>query len=249
MSARSPKKAGTLGVVVARRKSKRLPDKVLRPLLDAPLVAWSVRAALASGLEHVIVSTEDGEIADTARRYGAEVPFLRPVALAEDFAEDQDIVLHALDAADRHFGRAHDRVVLLQATTPFVSPGDIDRCLERLESSGAGCVFTVRKVTEPPEWMFRATPDMRAERFSAGALAGQQQHAQKLPGYYLPNGAAYAMSAKALRAQNRVYCEPLFCVEMTAERSIDIDLPIDLVTAEAVGRHFGFSLAERAPVA
>ena len=241
-----PSRSGTLGVVVARRKSKRLPDKVLRPLLGAPLVAWCIRAALASSLERVIISTEDAEIAETAKRYGAEVLFLRPAALAEDFAEDQDIVLHALDAADRHAGRTHHTVVLLQATTPFVTAADIDRCLDRLHGGDAGCVFTVRKVSEPPDWMFTVTEDMRAEPFRAGPLEKERQHAQKLPRYFLPNGAAYAMRAEALREQKRVYCEPLSCVEMAAARSVDIDEELDLVVAEAVGRHFGFALTPRA---
>lgn len=235
------KRPGTLGVIVARRKSKRLPDKVLRPLLGAPLVAWPVRAALASSLCRVIISTEDREIADTAKQYGAEVLFLRPAALAEDFAQDQDIVLHALDAADQQTWQAHHTVVLMQSTSPFIWPSDIDSCLDRLNSVEAGCVFTVRKVREPPEWMFTATPAMQALPF-LGPLDQESQHKQKLAGYFLPNGAAYAMRADALRKQRRIYCEPLYCVEMPAERSFDIDEELDLKIAEAVGRHFGFSL-------
>ncbi len=76
----------SLGIVVARAASKRLPLKNLKPLLGHPMVAWSLRAALASRLDRVILSTEDERIAEVGQRYGADIRYRRPVALAEDFA-------------------------------------------------------------------------------------------------------------------------------------------------------------------
>ena len=234
----------SLGVIVARRRSKRLPDKVLKPLLDAPLIAYAVRAAAASRLDRVLVSTEDREIAETARRFGAEAPFLRPAPLAEDYAKDHEIVLHALDWAEADERRAYDAVVLIQPTTPFVLPRHIEACLEVIDASGANCCFTVRPVREKPHWMFVARPDGTAETLLDGQLEGARQYAQHLPPVFLPNGAAFAVSTPALREQRRIYATPLRMVEMEGERSVDIDEPFDLVLAEALGRHFGFTLTE-----
>src|SRR5262245_14661230 len=100
----------SLGVIVARGASKRLPRKNLRPLLGLPLVAWSVRAALASRLDRVVVTTEDPEIAEVARREGADVPFMRPEELAADYARSDDILLHALAATEADDGRGYDVV-------------------------------------------------------------------------------------------------------------------------------------------
>ena len=229
-------------MIVARRKSKRLPGKVLRPLLGHPLIAWMVSTATASSLERVIVSTEDAEIAEIARAYGAETPFLRPVALADDFAEDKDILLHAVNSVEQD-GKNYPYVVLMQATTPFLAASDIDRCLFMLDNTDAGCAFTARRVTEPPEWMFTVQQSMLAQAFVSGVLEKERQHAQNLPGYYLPNGGAYAIRTKCLRSQNRIYCDPLYVVETPQERSVDIDDEIGLAVAEIVGKKRGFDLA------
>ena len=93
----------SLGVVVARGQSKRLPRKMLRPLAGHPLVAYMARAALASGLDRVILSTDDDEIAAAAKSYGLEAPFRRPAELATDFATNDRVLLHALDWAESHF--------------------------------------------------------------------------------------------------------------------------------------------------
>jgi CMP-N-acetylneuraminic acid synthetase len=234
----------SLGVVVARRASKRLPDKVLRPLLGKPLLAYAVCAAAASRLDRVLVSTEDEAIAAVARRFGAEAPFLRPPHLAEDFAASHETLLHALDWAEADEAQLYDVVVLIQATTPFMLPRHIDACLEALRISDANCCFTARTVREPPHWMFVAKPDGAAETLLAGHLEGARQYTQNLPPVLLPTGAAFALRAAALREQRRIYAAPLRTAEMEVERSIDIDEPLDLVVAEAIGRHFGFGLVE-----
>lgn len=234
----------SLGVVVARRASKRLPDKVLKPLLGEPLIAYAVRAAAASRLDRVLVSTEDEAIAAVARRFGAEAPFLRPLRLAQDFAASHDTVLHALDWAEADEARSYDVVVLIQATTPFMLPRHVDACLDALQAGDANCCFTARTVREPPHWMFVAKPDGAAETLLAGHLEGARQYTQNLPPVFLPTGAAFAVRVAALREQRRIYATPLRMAEMEAERSIDIDEPLDLVIAEAIGRHYGFHLVE-----
>jgi CMP-N,N'-diacetyllegionaminic acid synthase len=232
----------SLGVIVARRASTRLPDKVLKSLLGTPLIGFATRAAAASRLDRVIVSTEDEEIAEVAQFYGAEFCFRRPIELAADYAEDHEIILHALDWAEQDAGQTYDVVVLIQSTTPFMLASHIDNCLDVLAASDANCCFTARAVREMPHWMFVARSDGSAETLLSGHLEGSRQHTQHLLPAFLPTGAAFAIRTEALRDQQHIYATPLRMSEMEESRSIDIDEPIDLVMAEAIGAHYGFSV-------
>ncbi len=234
----------SLGVIFARGSSKRLPRKNLKSLLGVPLVAWSLRAALASRIDRVIISTEDDEIAKVAKAYGGEAPFRRPAELTADYADSQAILGHALDWAVRNEGFAYDVVVLIQPTTPFVRPEDFDACLKVLEETDAACCFTAREVFEPPHWMFVRAEDGVVRPLISGTIHGEREQSQLLPDYYFPTGAAWAIRASAFREQNGVYCEPLRIVLMDDERSIDIDDTYDWVVAEALVRHYGFKPIE-----
>jgi CMP-N,N'-diacetyllegionaminic acid synthase len=231
-----------LGVIVARGSSKRLPRKNLKPLLGTPLVGWSIRAALASKLDRVVVTTEDTKIADAARAYGADVPFMRPAELAADYARSDDILLHALNATEQDDGSLYDVVVYIQPTTPFMRPTDINAAIDVIDRGEAACCFTAREVTEPPSWMFTEDANGEARLLIQGRIEGDREHSQKLNKVYFPSGAVWALDCKAFRAQHRIYCEPLRMLMMDYERSIDIDDEGDLVIAEAVGRHHGFAL-------
>ena len=115
----------TICVIPARGGSKRLPRKNVRPFRGQPMIAWSIQAALNSGcFDQVVVSTDDHEIADVAREYGASIPFLRPPGLADDFAETTDVVVHAIEElASRDCNPS--LVCCLYATAPFVRPEDL----------------------------------------------------------------------------------------------------------------------------
>lgn len=236
--------SGSLGVIVARGASKRLPRKNLIPLLGTPLVGWSIRAALASRLDRVVVSTEDAEIAGVARQFGADVPFVRPHELAADYARSDDILIHALDATEADDGRRYDLVAYIQPTTPFVTPEDIDAAIDVVAHGEAACCFTAREVSEPPWWMFRQDENGRARPFVDGSIEGDREHSQKLAKTYFPSGAAWVLACHALRDQHRIYCEPLRMVMMPYERSVDIDDEVDWIVAEAIGRHHNFGPVE-----
>src|SRR5262245_30698334 len=117
----------TIYLIPARGGSKGLPGKNIRPLLGRPLIAWTIttaREAAKRRTGRVVVSTDDAHIAQVAREAGAEVPFLRPAALATDEASSMDVVLHALD----HFtgqGEDFDLACMLEATSPQRTADDI----------------------------------------------------------------------------------------------------------------------------
>jgi CMP-N-acetylneuraminic acid synthetase len=232
----------SLGVLCARGSSKRLPRKHLRPLGELPLVAWMCRAAAASQLTRVVMTTEDLEIARIASENGAEVPFRRDAALAEDYAADFDIVVDALDRAEAEEGRRYDIVVMLQPTTPFTRPEDIDGCVARLvkDSNLAAC-FTVKPVSEPAQWMFIEGPDGRAQALLEGIGANEVAHKQLLPKCWFPSGAAYAVRADSFRQQKRVYATPFAMQPMLPERAVDIDDEVDFLVAQALAEARGFT--------
>lgn len=131
----------TVCVIPARGGSKRIPRKNIRPFLGVPMIGWSLRAAVASGLfDRVIVSTDDAEIADVARAEGAEVPFLRDAALAGDHAPTVPVIA---DACTRLGLEPEVRVCCLYATAPFVRAGDLAEGLATLERTGASYVMAV----------------------------------------------------------------------------------------------------------
>lgn len=226
----------SVGVIVARGGSKRIPRKVLRSLGGIPLLAWMSKAALASRLDAVVLSTDDAEIAALGRELGLSVPFLRPAELAQDFVRNDDVVLHAIDMLGSSDSPGADIAVLLQPTAPFTLPGDIDACLDAMEEAEIACCFTARKATERPEWMFVPGDKGTVKLLLGGELVGDRQHSQKLTTYYVPSGAVWATRADTLRRTRSFYAPPLRIVEVEEHRSADIDVEDDLIVAEALLR-------------
>jgi len=237
-------KLGTLGVVFARGGSKRLPRKNVRPLAGHPLVAWSCRAALASGIDRVVLSTDDDEIAEIGRRTGIDVPFRRPAALAEDFADWVDVILHAVGESETYYQETFDVIVLLQPTTPFIEPAHIDACIARLENDNLNCVFTAREAAEHPRWMWTTDDKGIASPFMNSILSADEQHHQNLTTVYYPSGAAWAIRIEAMKSQGTIYCGPHGIVEMPWERSVDIDTELDWTRAETLAAEYGFQPIE-----
>lgn len=145
-----------LCVIPARGGSKRIPRKNIREFCGKPMIAWSISSARASRcFDQIIVSTDDPEIADVSLHWGAEVPFLRPVELADDFAGTTPVVAHAVQWHQDH-GHELTAVCCLYATAPFVEPGDIKRGLDLLEQAAHDrFVFTASSYASPVQRAFR----------------------------------------------------------------------------------------------
>jgi pseudaminic acid cytidylyltransferase len=139
-----------LCVIPARGGSKRIPRKNIREFCGKPMIAWSIEAAQTSGcFDHIIVSTDDDEIAGVARQFSAEVPFIRPAELADDFAGTTPVIAHAVSwYQDR--GKDIRAVCCLYATAPFVEPGDLRKGLELLRETPYGrFVFSATAYASP----------------------------------------------------------------------------------------------------
>lgn len=132
-----------LAIIPARGGSKRIPRKNVKPFLGKPMLAYSIEAALATGLfDEVMVSTDDEEIAEVARQYGAKVPFMRTPATANDYATLADVMKEVLTEY-KNRGQEFDNSCLILATCPMLQSQDISFAYDRLTSSNFTMVYPV----------------------------------------------------------------------------------------------------------
>ena len=218
-----------------------MPRKNLHPLGGRPLIAWSIASALAAKtLDRVIVSTDDAEIAAVARREGAEVPFLRPAALAADDTPDLPVFQHVLAELAVGEGYRPDAVVHLRPTQPFRSAEAIDAVVELLRTSGADCVKSVRPVAEHPFKMYRLgagrlRPYLETEERTG---RGPDVPRQSLEPLYLSAGVVDAMRREVIESgstEGRVVVPYLVDVE----RYVNLDSARDFQVAEALRSALG----------
>lgn len=140
-----------IAIITARGGSKRIPRKNIREFCGKPILAYSIEAAIESGLfDTVMVSTDDGEIAEIARRYGAEVPFYRSESTASDYATTNDVLLEVLAEYEKR-GEQYELGCCIYPTAPFVTAEKLRDAVERLESSGADTLIPVVAFSYPPQ--------------------------------------------------------------------------------------------------
>ena len=138
-----------VALIPARSGSKGVPNKNIKPLVDYPLIAYSIKAALKSDLiDRVIVSTDSEEYADVARKYGAEVPFLRPADISGDIATDTQFFQHAIDWFRENENEIPEYFAHLRPTTPLRDPKVIDDALQGFIGSDYTALRSVHKMSE-----------------------------------------------------------------------------------------------------
>ena len=138
-----------IAVIPARGGSKRIPRKNIRLFNGQPMIAWSIQAARDSGLfDHIVISTDDREIAKIAQAFGAEVPFLRPSSLADDVTPTVPVIAHAVSAC-AEMGWAADHVCCLYPCAPFIQAEDLLAGLELLKKTKAEYVYPVAEYAHP----------------------------------------------------------------------------------------------------
>lgn len=220
---------------------------MLRRVAGHPLIGWATRAAAASSLTRVIVSTDEQEIADVAGEYGVQAPFIRPAHLAGDNVGNDEVVNHALNWAQDEYEMNFDVVVLIQPTVPFVRCQDIDACIEGVTEQKSDCCFTVKQVSAYPEWMFRDGPGGMVEQVLPGPWLDKKRKLRAIPATYLPNGAVWSMRSDAFLQSGTIYNPPLRKVLMEEERSVDIDFKDDLDLAESMAAKHDFLITPSHP--
>lgn len=216
-------------IIPARVGSKRIPRKNIKLFAGKPMIAHSILAAQASGVaDRIVVSTESEEIADVARQWGAEVPFMRPLELADDYTATSPVILHALDELEKQ-GCTANLVCCLYATAPFVQPRYLRDGYELVKNGPALSAYTVARYPFPI-W--------RAVRVNAGGFLESvwPEHrltrSQDLPEVYQDAGQFYWSQVPAYRETQRFMspaCAPIVLPRYLVQ---DIDTPEDWESAE-----------------
>ena len=212
-----------IAIIPARGGSKGVPRKNIRDLCGKPLMAYTIEAALnATSIVRVVVTTEDEEIADVAREYGAEVPFMRPKALAGDRSKAQDVYLHAVEYLKDHDGEDMSKFMVLLATTPFRTAFFIDDAVRVFQEERPETLISVKKVEAPPAWLLIRDTAGRVHNagFDSEKASGNRQENRT---YYMPNGAIYILDYRLLKEKMTYYSDNTIGYVMDQEASIDID--------------------------
>ena len=218
----------TLAVIPCRGGSKRLPRKNIRLLNGKPLIGYTIDAAMAScNLTHHIVSSEDTEIIEVAKKLGGNVPFKRPVDISGDNIRNTDTMLHAAEYFISQFGYNPDAVVLLQPTSPFRRSIDIDNAIEKFYASDAN---TCVSVTGPHK---KRDVVLKRMDMASGRLLDYRENDDN-PGYYKYNAAIYVVNFDYLKKFRSFTSKNETCYIMEEINSIDIDTELDFVMAEAI---------------
>lgn len=221
-----------LGLIPARGGSKGIPRKNLAPFRGRPLLVWTCEAALRSReLFRVVLSTDDPEIAETGRRAGVSVPFLRPAELARDTTPSLPVVQHALRAVEAEEGPI-DAVCLLQPTSPLRSAEDVDGACRRFRETGADTLFSVRPVPPHfhPMWTYLEAPDGTLRQAAGDRVVPRRQ---ELPPAYWREGSLYVVSRATLLGRDTLYGPRIVPYLVPAERSGSIDTLDELRELEA----------------
>jgi CMP-N-acetylneuraminic acid synthetase len=216
-----------LGIITARGGSKGIPRKNIRLLRGKPLLAYTIESASnAKHLTRTILSTEDAEIAEVGRRFGVEVPFLRPAVMSEDASPTFPVVQHALETLESQ-GEQYDAVCLLQPTNPLRRSVDIDNCIELLERTGADSVISVLPVppTYNPNWVFWKSNDGTL-RLSTGENEPTTRR-QDLPPAFHREGSVYVTRTEVVKSCQSLYGKKILGYEISPEFSSNIDTPDD----------------------
>lgn len=219
----------SLAIITARGGSKRIPKKNIKEFYGKPIIAYSIEAALQSGVfDTVMVSTDADEIARIARAYGADVPFMRSADTSGDYATTADVLAEVVGEYEKR-GLVFDRIGCLYPTAPFVTPDKLRRAAKQMEEAGADAVMTVVRYSFPPQ---------RAMVVREGKLSYQypeyaNARSQDLEPIYHDCGQFYLCRTEAFLRYHTMVVPGTVPFVVPDEEVQDIDSPSDWEIAQA----------------
>ena len=224
-----------LYIIPARGGSKGIPRKNIKPLAGRPLIDYAIAQARDAGSDdrHIILSTDDAEIAQVARAFShLRVDYMRPAELATDTAGSREVIIDAMDYADQQ-GITYDCVVLLQPTSPLRTAADITNALALFEQHQPDMVVSVVEAASNPYYNCFET-DSQSGFLHISKGDGLYTRRQDAPKAWEYNGAVYVIAPKAIRQWPLGKFPRRIPIEMPRSRSIDLDTPTDWLVAEAL---------------
>jgi CMP-N-acetylneuraminic acid synthetase len=221
----------TVGLICARGGSKGLPRKNLRALAGKPLIGWAIEVAKnCPSLDRVVISTDDSEIADVARQFGADVPFMRPDELARDDSPELLSWQHCLRTLTALEGKAPEALVAVPATAPLRAVEDVEACVANLFQSRADLCITVKTAERNPYFTMVTVEDGWVNMLMKPPKPIYRR--QDAPEVFDIVPVAYAAWGKYVLEASRLLEGRVRATIVPAERSVDIDTEDDFAFAE-----------------
>ncbi len=220
-------------LICARGGSKGLPGKNIRPLNGVPLIGWSIKIAKElDNISRIIVSTDSTDIAQIAKEFGAEIPFIRPDHLSQDDSPEWLVWRHAINHLVENDGEMIDALVVLPVTAPLRSIDDVKKCIDLFESENVDSVITVSEASRSP--YFNMIVDKNG--FSELVIPPESQiiRRQDAPEVFDMTTVAYVVGANFVNRHNGIFEGRIKSVVIPQERAIDIDNLIDFKVAECL---------------
>lgn len=218
-----------LCIIPARGGSKRIPRKNIKNFLGSPIISYSIRAALQSKLfDVVMVSTDDDEIARIAIQEGAEVPFMRSIKNADDYASTVDVLLEVFEGYNK-LGKQFGKGCCLYPTAPFVNSGILKDSYAVLNSKSFDSVFPVLRYGFPIQRALKEGSGGKIEMFNPKYMTSRSQD---LEVSYHDAGQFYFFNVNKLKEKARLWTDNTGFIEIDELRAQDIDNPIDWELAE-----------------
>jgi len=218
-----------VAIIPARGGSKRIPQKNIKVFCGLPMIAWSIRAAINSKcFDHIIVSTDDQEIANVASSYGADIPFLRPAELSNDYVGTMPVVAHALDWFHQNVGEISE-ACCIYATAPFIRESDLQLGLSAMQCANTDFAFSVTTYPFPIQRAIRITCENRVEMFQPNHFNTRSQDLEEA---WHDAGQFYWGKAIAWISGKSLFGDRTSPVIIPRYRVQDIDTPEDWQRAE-----------------
>jgi CMP-N,N'-diacetyllegionaminic acid synthase len=218
-----------LAIIPARGGSKGVPQKNIRNLAGKPLIAWTIEQCLSCDLiEKTIVSTDDDQIASISRRYGAEVPFIRPEELARDETPTEPVLKHAVNWFES-IGESFDAIILMQPTSPIRHKSTIKNAIKEFEEKRVNSLVTVcdnhsffwKNLQNPePLYNYKSRP--------------RRQDIKEEDRWYRETGSIYITRTQAFLSQNNRLCDPIGVYVMRDDEGYEIDSLTDFEIVESL---------------
>ena len=223
----------TVAIIPARKGSKRIPNKNIRPFSGQPMITYPIRAAQDSGLfDRILVSTDSEEISAIAQACGADVPFMRPAELSDDHTATAPVLKHALEWLNKS-GTPASHACCIYATAPFVRASDIVQGLDILQDSKVATVFTVTSFTFPILRALKIKPDGKLAMFWP---EHRLTRSQDLPEAYHDAGQFYWLDVASFLENPELYSKDSKPIILPRYLAQDIDTLEDWETAELMHR-------------
>jgi pseudaminic acid cytidylyltransferase len=218
----------SVAIITARGGSKRIPRKNIKSFLGKPIIAYSITAAIESGcFDEVMVSTDDAEIAEIAKSYGAKIPFLRSVKNSDDYSTTTDVLKEVIEEY-RKQGINYDTLCCIYPTAPFVSAAKLQNAMKLLAETNADCVLPIVKYSYPIQRSLKIESGKAVMNWPENYFA----RSQDLTPVYHDCGQYYCMNTESMLTQMKLFAQNTIPIITPEEEVQDIDNEDDWKLAE-----------------